>query len=260
MGGDAIAFAHPPSGKWDAPQVVLLFAQGQRPDVSAIQRLSVTQGQFAVTLTGQTSEDDLVWCELLANGLTFDLSGLAPGKPACQVQEGHTFALGNDFDPASCEGVLVVPGPHLASGTPMVPVLRCLAWLAAQLAQLDDIVAVAWCPAHTISEPAYFRDIVWRWIGGGPFPGLGLTALLPLDDGGLQSEGLALFTGQELWLCPDPEGDQQQLAKLALRLLHWLVEAGRLDQTTSLTGPSGETLILEPNADRGIVKVWKGSR
>lgn len=240
--------------------VVLLFAPGHRPPLSEIRSLSVAQGQFAVTLESDGPGQETRWAELLANGLTFDIAGLAPGRPGPGVADGHLFGLPEGFDPATCEGVALTPGPHLTSGGPMVPVLRCLAWLAAELAGLEHLRAIVWSPARTICGPDYFRDVVTRWIGGGAFPGLGLTALLPQPDGAILSEGLTLFTGQELRLEPDPGQDQQQAAKVALRLLHWLVENGRVDQTMSLTGPTGETLLLEPRAEAGILHVWRGSR
>lgn len=239
---------------------MLLFARGHRPLVSALHRLSLAQGQFAVTLDGEDSGAEGNWAELLANGLTFDLAGLAPGAPAQGIAGGHLFGLAGDFDPIQYEAVSLAPGPHLVSGGPMVPVLRCLAWLAAELAGLEHLRAIVWRPARSICEPAYFREAVTRWIGGGAFPGLGLTALVPRPDGSLQSEGLALFTGQELLLEADPAMDQAQAGKVALRLLHWLVENGRVSETMSLTGPSGETLLLEPRPDQGIVCVWRGSR
>lgn len=224
-----------------------------------IQALSVTQGGFAVTLESEVSEQDLYWAELLANGLTFDLAGLAPGNPAIGMDKGHMFGLPEGFDPSGCEGLTLSPGPHLISGGPMIPVLRCLAWLAAELSGLEHLQAIAWRPARTVCGPVYFRDAVMRWIGGGAFPALGLTALVPQADGSLLSEGLALFTGQELLVEAHPALDQQQAAKVALRLLHWLVENGRVDRTMSLTGPSGETLHLVPQPDEGLVRVRRGS-
>ncbi len=240
--------------------VVLLFARGHRPVVSAFHRLSLEQGQFAVTLEGDDPGGEGNWAELLANGLTYDLAGLAPGDSAMGVTGGQLFGLPGDFDPSAYESVSLSPGPHLVSGGPMVPVLRCLAWLAAEMAGMEHLHAIAWRPAHSLCEPAYFRDVVMRWIGGGAFPGLGLTTLVPRADGSLQSEGLALFTGQELLLEVDPAMDQAQAGKVALRLLHWLVENGRVTETMSLTGPSGETLLLEPRPEQGIVRVWRGSR
>lgn len=226
-----------------------------------IQKLSCKHGQFAVTLECNDADEPDQWAELLANGLTFDLTGLAPGR-ACRIPAGldQKFGFDGEFDINACEGVTLAPGPHLVSGGPMIPVLRCLAWLTAELAEMGQLKAIAWPPAGSISEPAYFRESVTRWLGGGAFPGFGLTSLIEQPDGSLRSRGLSLFTGQELLLDADLAQDRTQGAKVALRLLHWLVESGRIEETMSLTGPTGDTLVLEPNEDEGIVSVWRGSR
>ena len=224
----------------------------------ALSAFAGKDGKFTVSIAPRVSDPDEVhWIELLAHGLTFDLSGLAPG-PAHRVPDcDHRYGLPADFDPAGCAAISLTPGPHLASGGPMLPVIRCLAWLAAQLAALPGMRAVGWSAAGTCSSPAHFRDGVMNWVGGGVFPGLGLTALDANADGGLESRGLALFTGQELRLAPDLAGDRADAAKLAVRLLHWLVESGKIDQSTELTGPSGETLRLEPRDEGAIVEVWR---
>lgn len=226
-----------------------------------IQRLSQSHGQFAVTLECTDPSEPDQWAELLANGLTFDMSGLAPGR-ACRLpqQLDQQFGFDGTFDLSACEGVTLAPGPHLVSGGPMIPVLRCLAWLTAELAEIGQIKAIAWPPAGSVCEPAYFRESVTRWLGGGAFPGFGLTSLITQPDGSLRSRGLALFTGQELLLDADLAQDRTQGAKVALRLLHWLVESGKIEETMSLTGPTGDTLVLEPHEDEGIVSVWRGSR
>ncbi len=214
-----------------------------------------------MTLECPDPTEQLQWVELLANGLTFDMAGLAPGdagRPAEGIDQQFGFEV--ECDLAALECVTLVPGPHLVSGGPMVPVLRCLAWLTTELSDLPGLQAIAWPPAGTACEPSYFRDAVTRWLGGGAFPGFGLTSLVSLEDGSLRSRGLALFTGQELVLDPDLALDKTQGAKVALRLLHWLVESGKIEETMSLTGPSGDTLILEPHEDEGIVSVWRGSR
>lgn len=257
-----IALAHRPAGGKLDNAVALLFAAGQRPRVSDLVAHSLKQGQFAVTFESEpvSQPGAKQWAELLANGLTFDISGLAPGPAEAAEHGSHFYGFEQQVDLASCEVVRLVPGPHLVSGGPMIPVIRCLAWLAAELATLDGLRAIIWKPARAVSTPAYFREGVMRWISGGAFPGLGLNALVPHDDGTMTSEGLALFTGQELVIDPSIGQDRANAAKLAVRLLHWLVETGRIERTQSLTGPSGETLMLEPDHHEGVVRVWRGSR
>ena len=222
--------------------------------------LAASAGQFSVSLdTSEEGGQEEGWLELLANGLTFDLTGLAP-QPSIEVPAtAHTFGITPDAEIRALQPVLVKPGPHLAAGGAMFPVVRTLAMIAANLAQLEGVKAVAWHPARAISEAGYFRTSVLRWIEGGAFPGLGLTALVPTDDGGLESEGLALFTGQELRMRPEVVMDRAEASKIALRLLNWLVEHGRITESFGFTGPSGETLRLEPVDNFGIVEVWRGS-
>jgi len=225
-----------------------------------VRALAASTGQFSVSLdTSEEGGQEEGWLELLANGLTFDLTGLAP-QPSIEVPAtAHTFGIAPGAETDAFQPVLVKPGPHLAAGGAMFPVVRTLAMIAANLAQLEGVKAVAWHPARAISEARYFRTSVMRWIEGGAFPGLGLTALVPTDDGGLESEGLSLFTGQELRMRPDVVMDRAEASKIALRLLNWLVEHGRITESYGFTGPSGETLRLEPVDSFGIVEVWRGS-
>ena len=247
--------------------VSLLFAAGRRPEAKAIRDLAAGQGGFSISLDPATEAapgmaavdpEGRVWLELLANGLTFDLAGLGPGAPADPPPRAHDFALAAHTVGAGFEGVTLRPGPHLTGGHTMMPVLRSLAWLAATLAEIDGVEAVAWHPARCWCGPGYFRDGVLRWIEGGVFPALGLTALAETADGGLHSEGLALFTGQELRIEPELMTDKAQGAKIGLRLIDHLVEAGSLDVSQTIPGPDGKPLRLEPSANGRFVRVWRG--
>jgi hypothetical protein len=165
----------------------------------------------------------------------------------------HAFGVGRGDD-AGLEAVVIRPGPHLAAGATMVPVVRMLAWLTAQLAGLPGLQAVAWHPARCLSAPEAFRAGVLRWVEGGPFPVFSLAALADTPDDALQSEGLALFTGQELRLEPSLALDRAASAKIAVRLLDWLVESGPLRRAHALDGPGGARLLLEPSADGRLVR------
>lgn len=197
------------------------------------------------------------WLELLVSGLTFDLTGLAGGGPAAMPARAHLYGVAPSVAEGPLEAITLMPGPHLAGGGSMLPVVRMLAWLAAQLAKLPGTRAVAWHPARCWSAPHHFRDVVLRWIEGGVFPGFGLAAITPMADGGLQTEGLALFTGQELRIEPDMAADRAAAAKITLRLLHMLVENGWIDVAEQVTGPAGEKLRLEPSANGRFVRVWR---
>jgi hypothetical protein len=240
----------------------LLFETGARPGRHAIATLA-KDAAFGVSLdpadigsggTGPAGD----WLELISNGLTFDLVGLAPGSAAPAPPGGQAFGLPAEFEPTLLEAITLRPGPHLVEGARMLPVVRSLAWLSAQLADLPSTRAVSWHPARCWCSPRYFRDSVLRWMEGGVFPGLGLATLAPMADGGMQSQGLALFTGQELRLEPELAKDRAAGAKIALRLMHWLVENGPVEAEERVPGPDGLTLRLEPSGNRRFVRVWRG--
>jgi len=244
--------------------VSLLFSAGRRPGAEAIRQVAEKEGAFSVSFDPAAEADEpapraeQIWLELLASGLTFDLVGLAPGQQADPPPCAHRYSLASDADATRWEAVTLFPGPHLAGGEAMTPVIRRLAWLAAVLAQLDGIQAVAWHPARSLSAPGFFREGVLRWIEGGVFPGLGLAALALSPDGGMQSEGLALFTGQELRIEPELTADKAAAAKIGIRLIDFLVERGRIELPQRIAGPDGTPLRLEPSANEQFVRVWRG--
>lgn len=259
-GGSSIASAQRLDTNRLVATVSLLFQAGRRPDALAIRNLAARGGHFSISIDpSQEGDAEEGWMELLANGLTFDLTGLAPYRPSEMPHCVHQFAIGAEFEKLELEAITLVPGPHLTAGGSMFPVVRGLALLAARLAELPEVEAVAWHPARALSGPEYFSRGVTGWVEGGAFPGLGLAALERLPDGSLRSEGLSLFTGQELLLPPEVAGDSAEGAKIALRLLNWLVEHGRIEQSFTFTGPSGEPIGVEPVENSAMLRVWRGS-
>jgi len=237
--------------------VSLLFSPGDRPGLEAVRLLARGKSGFSVSLEPQSDDEGSHWVELLASGLTFDLRGLAGGAAELLPDRAHLYGLAPSLAEGPLEAITLRPGPHLSGGGTLLPVVRMQAWLAARLAALPDVKAVAWHPARCWNGPQHFRDVVLRWMEGGVFPGFGLAAMMPMADGGLQTEGLALFTGQELRIEPDEAMDRATSAKIALRLMHLLVENGPLHQVERLAGPAGEPLRMEPSANGRFVRVWK---
>lgn len=247
--------------------VSLLFAAGRRPDVATIRDFAERHGGFAISFdpsadgiagAAATDGEGQTWLELLANGLTFDLVGLDPGAPSEPPPCIHAYALTAGTEAAGLEAMTVRPGPHLAGGHTMLPVVRSLAWLAATLSEIDGVEAIAWHPARSWCGPDYFRGGVLRWIEGGVFPGLGLTALAVTPDGGMQSEGLSLFAGQDLRIEPELMIDKAEGAKIGVRLIDYMVEAGPIGTSQQVTGPDGQALRLEPSANGRFIRVWRG--
>lgn len=257
--------------------VSLLFARGQRPDKAAIATLAADCGAFSLTGLGSTSAFEnsdsrpsgstssrnpsggKQWLELLASGLTFDLCGLAPGESSLPVQCAYPFDLPPDFQPDDHETVSLTPGPHLAGGERMMPVVRAMVGVAAALCAAPGLAAVAWHPARSCIGPRYFTSIVGNWQEGGVFPGLGLVGLQTAADGAMQSEGMAFFTGQEIRIEPELAVDRAAAAKIAVRLIDYLVTAGQLTEPMEVAGPNGQMLRLELSTNGRFVRVWSAA-
>jgi len=256
MGRERVSPGNTPAER-PRSEVALMFPPSARPTVEQIGALAAEDGTFIISFDPASAAsppfptDTDRWVELQANGLAFDVSGLALGPPEPVPEGAHRYGLPPGFDDESLEAITL--RPHIASASRMAPVLRRMAGLAAALGGLPNVRAVGWTAARTWSSPAHFRRAVGHWLEGGPFPGLGLTGLARTDNGGLRSDGLALFTGQELRLAPELMQDPRAGARLALRTLHWLVENGRLDIPTQLREPSGGVLALAPTRDRRFV-------
>ena len=260
VGGSTIASAERLDTNRLVATVSLLFEADDRPCARDIHDIARRDGNFSVSIDPSLDgEADEGWVELLANGLTFDLTGLSPFDASEIPHFSHSYGLPADFREQELQAITLMPGPHLLAGGAMFPVIRGLAVLAAQLSALKGVRGVAWHSAKAVSEPEFYRRGVMGWIEGGAFPGLGLTALTTGPGGTMKSEGLALFTGQELHMSADFAGNEADSAKVALRLLNWLIEHGRIEQKVMFTGPSGEAIQLEPVENSGILRVCRGS-
>lgn len=232
----------------------LLFEAGARPNVADIRALAEGSAGFA---TGEDEAGESCWLELLANGLAFDLQRLAPGQPRTLPGFLYQYDLPGNFDPTAYEAVTLEPGPHLEGGESLPPVVRSQMALGVGLCALPGIAAVGWEPARALNSPAHFCRSVTRWLEGGVFPALGLTALAEQPGGAMHTEGLGFFIGQELEIAPELAGDKVAAARLALRLVHELVEAGGIVATEGATGPDGERLLLDVLEEGRLIRVRK---
>lgn len=238
----------------------LLFPTGTRPTVQDIVRLFETSAASGLAARiSHIPQSEQGWVEILASGLTFDLRGLAPGQPASPAQgDEPRFRYGFEgaLDADELEAIELVPSGHIAAGAGLLPVLRTMAGLAANLALHLPVAAVAWHSAQTLMEPRYFSRIVLNWLSGGAFPALGLTALVPAGDGSIASSGLAHFTGQEMQLEGRADEPQADTVKLAIRLIDYLVREGRLDAPHTIEA-GDTTLLAEPSQVGRLVLVWR---
>jgi hypothetical protein len=227
--------------------VALLFRSGARPDAPGVRALAEGSDAFSI------ARGDSDWLELLVNGLAFDLTGLGE-TPAAFPSARHRFGLG-EAELGAVEAIALGAGPHLAEGAAMMPVVRSQFLLTLELAALPGLVAIAWKPAQSWMAVDYCTRIASAWLEGGAFPALGLTVITDALDGGLQSEGLAFFTGQELRIEPELAEDRAQATRLAVRLMNELVVQEAVEARHEFVGPDGAALILEPSSNGRFVRV-----
>lgn len=241
----------------------LLFAPGDRPTAQAVRTAIETPAESpapnsVAARVSFTPESDDGWLELLASGLTFDLSGLAPASSKRVARSDHRFGLPGELDETALDALLLMPGHHIAGAGAMLPVIRIMVGLAARLARSLPVKGVCWHPAGSCMEPGYFARVVDAWLAGGAFPSLGLAAFVPRGDGGLRSVGLDFFIGQELDVAARAGESRVDTTRLAMRIADQLVASGRLERTETFTGPDGEVLRAEPDRDRRLVRVLRG--
>ena len=225
-----------------------------RPDAAALKVCGSAERSagFGVTLVAQAEGGD--WAELLASGLTFDCHGLAPG-PAAAPAAGTTL-LGLESVPAG-EAITLQPGPHIASGAALLPVVRVLLGLVADLARMPRVQAVCWHPAACWMEPAYFAGLAADWLGGGAFPALGLTALIRDAQGGVASQGLAFFIGQELHLSTDLKLAPDAAARLAIRLIDQLIVIGPIIEPRVFALEGQPRVLVKPDRVGTILSITR---
>ncbi len=234
----------------------MLFAVGDRPSADEVDRLlslprsaeSAVIGSPAGGVSARIShrpEGNAGWLEILAGGLTFDLTGLSPGLPGQPPAARHFFGLPEKSDAFAFEAVTLAPGPHVTAGAGMLPLVRIMIGLSFLLVRAPGVKAVCWHPAGSWMDPGYFLRVVSAWLSGGAFPALGLTAIDRSRDGGVESDGLGFFIGQELCVGPRKGEITAETVKLAVRMIDYLVRQGRLTDRQELKGPDGETLVAE---------------
>ncbi|MFN4019043.1 MAG: hypothetical protein ACK4IC_00840 [Erythrobacter sp.] len=199
---------------------------------------------------------DEVWVELLRDGLTFDLCGLAPGPCSGVPPIIHRFDFARQESEDALEALVVCAGPHLSGGERSMPVMKAMLGLARDLAQhFADLVAIHWAPSHSAIGRRFFESVITAWLDGGAFPALGLTAFEETGDGALQSVGLAFWIGQEVRIEPPLTTDRIAATRLGVRLINQLVIVGGLDRSERIIAPDGTRLVLQTSRNSQYIRV-----
>lgn len=230
------------------PLAALLFDREDRPAADAVADLAVGPDGFSLLNAAQAPQG---CAELLRDGLTFDLSGLAPAPKRDVPGVAHRVALPGDFDSAAMEAAWFTVGPHLAGAESLIPVLRVAATVLRRLTQLPGLQAIVWRPARIAMSPAWFAEAIGVWLSGGPFPALALTALARRHDG-IESEGLGFLTGQEFLLHAPSGGPNREHSRIAVRLTDWLVAHGPVDAPCEAVLPGVGPVWIEPDGANSL--------
>ncbi|MCB2064368.1 MAG: hypothetical protein KDE25_13165 [Novosphingobium sp.] len=241
------------------PGLSLLFAKGKRPSVNDVERLLAASeiAGAAAHVSYRPPDDNEGLLELLVSGLTFDLCGLAPAEGLALLEPAHRFGLEAGGHDGELEAITLLPGHHLSGGAAMIPVVQAMLGLAGHIALPLAVEAVCWHPARTWMEPQYFSRVALGWLSGGPFPALGLTAL-EHTSGGVSSEGLAFFAGQELSVLRREGESPADTAKLAVRFIDYIVANGPFRREIEFEGPDGENLRVTTSDFGKLAVVGRG--
>lgn len=258
----------------------LLFAPGKRPDRVAIRKFVAAQPGVSIShdpldsapiqlaaadgeqikpeRSAAAAHGDLVWVEVLREGLAFDLTGLAPGEQSGFPQVAHRFDMEEVPGPARYEALQLLPGHHLTGGERSVPVVKGLVGLARDLVQhFDDLEAIVWPPSGSVIGRRFYESVTTAWLDGGPFPALGLTAFRETIDGALQSEGLDFWIDQELRIEPPLSADKVAATRMGVRLINQLVLVGGIDGSERIIAPDGSRLVLRTSRNGRFIRVWR---
>ncbi|MDJ0977464.1 MAG: hypothetical protein QNI87_02930 [Erythrobacter sp.] len=256
-----------PAGKRPTRAALRDFAQAQRAvslthdpaDESYIHLVTPDQPANAAKGTSSVSSEvaDRVWVELLREGLTFDLVGLAPGG-ACEFPViEHRFDLEAVPTAFRSEALHLSPGQHLSGGETSAPVVKGLIGLARDLVHhFAHLEAAVWPHSQSAIGRRFFESVSTAWLEGGPFPALGLTAFRETMDRALQSVGLEFWIGQELRIEPPLSLDKVAATRLGVRLINHMVTIGGLEDSERIIAPDGSRLVMRPSQNGKFVRVW----
>ena len=205
-----------------------------------------------------TARSKFAWLELLREGMTFELSGLAPGEVHGLPQVDFQFDFAATPDAGDFEVLHLTPGHHLAGGEQTLPVVQGLLGLARDLIHhYDDLAGVVWPASSSAIGRQFFESIITAWFEGGPFPALGLTAFRETNDGALQTEGLGFWIDQELRIEPPLSLDKVSATRIGVRLVNQLVLVGGVDTSERVVAPDGTRLVLRTSRNGKFVRVWR---
>ncbi len=135
-----------------------------------------------------------------------------------------------------------------------VELLRAQCTLALQLLN-DDARGVLWSGADSLMGADYFRRMVGIWMEGGAFPALGLAALIREETGVVRSVGLDVLVGQDVAVLPASGMSAADQARLAMRVMDFLVREGPVQQDQSVAVDGFGMVNMQIDPKEGIINL-----
>ncbi|UAB77050.1 hypothetical protein INR77_09385 [Erythrobacter sp. SCSIO 43205] len=204
------------------------------------------------------SQRKRTWLELLREGMTFEVSGLAPGNSLTLPKVEFLFDFADLPETSQYQVLHLAPGHHLAEGERTLPVAKGLLGLARDLTHhFEDLVGVIWPASSSVIGRQFFESVITAWFEGGPFPALGLTAFRETNDGALETQGLSFWIDQELRIEPPLSFEKVYATRIGVRLVNQLVLVGGVDTSERVVAPDGTKLVLRPSRNGKFVRTWR---
>ena len=232
-----------------APLAALLYDARSVPGIHELISAATSSGDFTVSHAPSEAGG---WAEILRDGLTFDVRGLSDGKPQPLPVIEHWLGTSSELG-ENVVALQIFPGPHITGAQRLLPVLRVATALADCLAKIGQPRAICWIPAKNSVSPELFRRAVTPWFGGGPFPAIALVSMYRPSDGVIATEGLKFLIGQEFYLSGNTETSHDQMARVAVRLVDWLVAHGPISQSTQAVLAGSGAVLLEAQEPASII-------
>ena len=180
---------------------------------------------------------------------------LDSGTAVDRAGPGHCFEISPDLIDG-CLAVTIAASPGFSTQFDPVEMLRDQCALALDL--LDtEAVGVFWSGAGCLMGADYFRRMAGIWIDGGAFPALGLTALTRDGSGAMVSEGLDLLAGQEVSVFPGQGMDVPDQARLAIRMIDFLVREGPIQQDQTIDVDGFGPVRVRVDANKGRINLYR---
>ncbi len=232
-----------------APLAALLYDTGSIPGIREVMDAARIGGDFTVSHAPPQGEG---WVEVLRDGLTFDVRGLS-GANLQAIPEIQHWVGFNPDQGTGLAALQIWPGPHISGAQRLLPVIRVATALAASLANFVQPRAICWIPARNAIVPELFNRAVKPWLEGGPFPAIALASIHRNASGEMATTGLKFLIGQEFTLSGGSGTSREHLARVAVRLIDWLVAHGPITEAKQADLAGTGAVFLEAENATSII-------